>query len=54
MPSMVESKLGVCLTLTRAISKSRTVEEIYDAALDALDAGLGRRARRSSCSTPTA
>ena len=31
---------AVCLELTRAISKSRTVEEIYTAALDALSAGL--------------
>ena len=41
MPSMVESKLGVCLTLTDAISRSGTVDEIYRAALDALAEGLG-------------
>ena len=32
---------AICLTLTTAISKSRTEQEIYDAALDALSAGLG-------------
>ena len=32
---------AICLTLTTAISKSRTAQEIYDAALDALSAGLG-------------
>jgi PAS domain S-box-containing protein len=37
----VNSKLGVCLELTAAISRSRTVEEIYAAALDALAEGLG-------------
>ena len=37
----VNSKLGVCLALTGAISRSRTVEEIYAAALDALADGLG-------------
>jgi PAS domain S-box-containing protein len=31
----------ICVTLTRAISESRTVEEIYDIALDALANGLG-------------
>ena len=41
MPSTVESKLGVCLTLTDAISRSGTVDEIYRAALDALAEGLG-------------
>lgn len=33
--------IGTCLTLTNAISRSRTVEEIYEAALDALHDGLG-------------
>jgi PAS domain S-box-containing protein len=33
--------IGTCLALTRAISRSRTVEEIYEAALDALHSGLG-------------
>ena len=32
---------AVCFALTRAISKSRTVQEIYAAALDALGSGLG-------------
>ena len=32
---------GACLALTQAISKSRTVQEIFAAALDALGAGLG-------------
>ena len=35
-----DSKLGVCLALTDAISRSRTVDEIYTAALDALADGL--------------
>jgi PAS domain S-box-containing protein len=34
------SQLGICLQLTRAISRSRTVEEIYESALDALGDGL--------------
>ena len=33
--------IATCLALTKAISKSRTVEEIYEAALDALSSGLG-------------
>lgn len=33
--------ISTCLALTSAISKSRTVEEIYEAALDALSGGLG-------------
>jgi PAS domain S-box-containing protein len=33
--------MAACLALTTAIGKSRTVEEIYEAALDALRAGLG-------------
>lgn len=33
--------LKVCLTLTRAISQTRTVEEIYEIALQALTDGLG-------------
>jgi PAS domain S-box-containing protein len=35
------SPISTCVTLTTAISRSRTVEEIYAAALDALQAGLG-------------
>jgi PAS domain S-box-containing protein len=41
MITSTSSPIATCLTLTAAISKSRTVEEIYDAALDALRAGLG-------------
>jgi PAS domain S-box-containing protein len=42
LPSVpVENQLSVCLKLTRAISSTRTVEEIYSAALDALADGLG-------------
>ena len=41
MPAAEDSKLKVCLSLTAAISRSRTVEEIYGAALDALAEGLG-------------
>ena len=33
--------MAVCLTLTRAISQTRTVEEICDIALHALADGLG-------------
>src|SRR3954468_17235955 len=35
------SHITTCLSLTNAISKSRTVEGIYAAALDALSSGLG-------------
>jgi PAS domain S-box-containing protein len=38
---MSNTQTGTCLALTKAISKSRTVEEIYAAALDALASGLG-------------
>jgi PAS domain S-box-containing protein len=35
------SHIATCAVLTKAISKSRSVEEIYSAALDALASGLG-------------
>ena len=35
------SPIATCLDLTRAISKSRSVEQIFAAALDALGSGLG-------------
>jgi GAF domain-containing protein len=35
------SHVETCLNLTRAMSKSRSVEEIYSAALDGLASGLG-------------
>ena len=41
MPTTATRHIATCSALTRAIGKSRTVEEIYDAALDALEAGLG-------------
>jgi PAS domain S-box-containing protein len=41
MVTSTSSPIATCLALTAAISKSRTVEEIYEAALDALGAGLG-------------
>ena len=41
MVTSTSSPIATCLTLTTAISKSRTAEEIYEAALDALRAGLG-------------
>ena len=41
MPPSVSSQIAVCLTLTQAIGTTRTVEEIYDLALDALAVGLG-------------
>ena len=33
--------IGVCQSLARAISGTRSVDEIYDIALDALTSGLG-------------
>jgi PAS domain S-box-containing protein len=41
MLTSTSSPIATCLALTAAISKSRTVEEIYEAALDALSVGLG-------------
>jgi hypothetical protein len=41
MVTSTSSPIATCLALTTAISKSRTVDEIYEAALDALRAGLG-------------
>ena len=41
MPPETTDRIGTCLALTNAISKSRTVDEIYEAALDALSSGLG-------------
>jgi PAS domain S-box-containing protein len=41
MTTFVENRLTVCLALTQALSRTRTVEEIYAAALDALNDGLG-------------
>ncbi len=38
---MIPSHIATCLSLTKAISKSRSVEEICSAALDALGSGLG-------------
>ncbi|MGE3178807.1 MAG: hypothetical protein AB7O32_15160, partial [Vicinamibacterales bacterium] len=42
MPTITSrARIGVCLTLTRAIGQARTVEELYGIALDALREGLG-------------
>ncbi len=41
MVTSVNSQIAVCLSLTEAISRTRTVEEIYASALDALRHGLG-------------
>src|SRR5687768_2748828 len=41
MATTPTTHLAVCLTLTRAISTTRTVDQIYTAALDALRDGLG-------------
>src|SRR6476469_6853200 len=41
MGTAINPHSAVCLTLTRAISSTRTVDEIYSAALDALAVGLG-------------
>jgi PAS domain S-box-containing protein len=38
---VINPQIGVCLGLTNAISRVRTVEEIYSAALDALTEGIG-------------
>jgi PAS domain S-box-containing protein len=41
MLTSANTPLGVCLKLTRAISRTSTVEQIYQSALDALSEGLG-------------
>lgn len=41
MASVSNPHSAVCLVLTRAIGRARTVDDIYTAALDALAAGLG-------------
>ena len=41
MPTSASQHISTCLSLTHAMSKSRSVQEIYGAALDALHAGLG-------------
>jgi PAS domain S-box-containing protein len=38
---VINPQIAVCLGLTNAISRIRTVEEIYNAALDALTEGIG-------------
>ena len=54
MLTTANSHFAVCLTLTKAISRTRTVEEIYAAALDALPTAWAYRARRFCCSILTA
>ncbi len=41
MPSDVVAPLAICAQLTRAVSRADSLTEIYDVALDALEAGLG-------------
>jgi len=41
MPTTASQHIATCAALTRAIGKSQTVQQIYDAALDALGTGLG-------------
>jgi PAS domain S-box-containing protein len=41
MIGAMNPRIAACLALTRAMSRTRTVEEIYEAALDALGQGLG-------------
>jgi GAF domain-containing protein len=41
MPSASDAQLGVCLALTRALSRARSVDDIYSAALDAIATGMG-------------
>ena len=41
MLTTASSQIAVCLALTSAIGRTRTIEGIYAAALDALDQGLG-------------
>jgi PAS domain S-box-containing protein len=38
---VVNPQIAVCVDLTKAISRIRTIDEIYNAALDALAAGVG-------------
>ena len=40
MPSRSSDRMAVCLTLTRALAHTRSLPEIYNAALDALQQGL--------------
>lgn len=40
MPTSVDNPLAACLQLTQALSSTHTVEQIYAAALDALERGL--------------
>ena len=51
MVTTANPNVTACLNLARAIGGTRTVEEIYGAALDALEEGLASPARPSSCST---
>jgi GAF domain-containing protein len=41
MSTVEHQSIAVCLTLTDAISRTETVDEIYDIALDAIEDGLG-------------
>jgi GAF domain-containing protein len=41
MSTVEHQSVAVCLTLTDAISRTETVDEIYDIALDAIEDGLG-------------
>src|SRR4051812_20288923 len=40
-PANTTQPIAVCLALTRAISRAETLEDIYDATLEALEQGLG-------------
>jgi GAF domain-containing protein len=40
-PAIADSALRTCARLTAAISSARELDQIYDAALDALSSGLG-------------
>jgi hypothetical protein len=43
LPNAPDAHVEACLGLTRALSGIRTVDEIYEVALDALADGLGVR-----------
>jgi hypothetical protein len=51
MSTVEHQSIAVCLTLTDAISRTETVDEIYDIALDAIKDGLGVASRRRSLSS---
>src|SRR5262245_60174381 len=43
MPIVVSSPIAVCNSLMQAVSRAESVEDVYNAAFDALEQGLGVR-----------